>query len=233
MLLRRAIVLVLAATAALVPNAFGASQRGARPGTATAAPTTPAPVPAPPQTRRVRGTITALEGNVLAVRSRDGRNLKIELTDRATISIAQATTLAELAPGSFLGVTARKRANGAFVALEVHTLPPTAQQGIQPWDVEPGAQMISARLGAVAQQSDGQLLTLDFMAKDHVEVEYIDSSQKVLVPAGTPIIVTPTADRSALAPGEDVFLTATVAAGGRLTTSGRVLVSKDGIKPPQ
>lgn len=170
---------------------------------------------------------------MLAVRSRDGRNLRIELTNRVVISVAQATTLAELAPGSYLGVTARKRANGALVALEVHTLPGTAQQGIQPWDVEPGALMISARLGSVVQQSDGHLVTLDFMAKDQVEVEYVDSSQKVLVPAGTPIIVTPTADRSALAPGEDVFLTATVAAGGRLTTSGRVLVSKDGVKPPQ
>jgi hypothetical protein len=43
--------------------------------------------------------------------------------------------------------------------------------------------------------------------------------------------VTPT-DRSALKPGEYVFLGAEQAADGKLTASGRIQVSKGGVRPP-
>ena len=42
-----------------------------------------------------------------------------------------------------------------------------------------------------------------------------------------------TAVLSALKPGEYVFLQANVAVDGTLSTSARIQVSKDGVKPPQ
>lgn len=64
-------------------------------------------------------------------------------------------------------------------------------------------------------------------------LEYKGGSQKILVPPGTPVVTTIPADRTALKPGEYVFLGANVAADGKLTMSGRIQVSKDGVKPPQ
>src|SRR4029078_2678791 len=38
---------------------------------------------------RVRGTITGIEGNVLSVKSRDGRDLRITLADNVAVSVAK------------------------------------------------------------------------------------------------------------------------------------------------
>jgi hypothetical protein len=172
---------------------------------------------------RVRGTIIALDGNVLAVKSRDGKDLRIELTEKASVATARAITLANLKQGSYVGVTTRKGADGALVALEVHTLPPSVQQGFRPWDLAPGTMMTNANIASVVQGAGGHDLV----------VEYKEGSQKILVPPGTPVVTTSPADRSALKPGEYVFLAAQATADGKLTTSARIQVSKDGVRPPQ
>ncbi len=175
----------------------------------------------PPQ--RVRGTITTLDGNVLSVKSREGTDLKIELTEKASVATAKATTLAELKQGTYVGITSMKRADGALVAVEVHTLPPTAAQGFRPWDLQPGSMMTNANIASVVEGAGGHELAVDFK----------EGSQKILVPPGTPVVTTVNADRSALKPGEYVFLNADVAADGKLSTSARIQVSKDGVRPPQ
>ena len=48
---------------------------------------------------RIRGTITALEGNVLSVNSRDGRDVKIQLADNVTVAVAKAIRLSDLKHG--------------------------------------------------------------------------------------------------------------------------------------
>ena len=171
---------------------------------------------------RVRGTITAFDSNVLSVKSRDGANLSIELTEKASVAAAKAITLADLKQGSYVGATTRKRADGALVALEVHTLPPTVPPGHIPWDLEPGSMMTNAHIESSVQSAEGQELTL----------VYNDSSQKILVPPGTPIVTTVAADRSYLKPGEYVFIAAQAEDGGKITAL-RIQVSHDGVKPPQ
>lgn len=47
---------------------------------------------------RVRATVTALEGDVLSVKTRDGRDLKVHLAPDAAVATAKAITLAELPP---------------------------------------------------------------------------------------------------------------------------------------
>jgi hypothetical protein len=175
------------------------------------------------KTQRIRGTITAFDGTMLSVKSRDGKDLSIQLTEKASVAAAKAITLADLKQGAYVGVTTRKGADGALVALEVHTLPPTVAAGHRPWDLEPGSMMTNANIESIVQSAGGQELTL----------VHKDGSQKVLVPPGTPIVTTVAADRSYLKPGEYVWLNANVGEGGRLTFSGRIQVSHGGVKPPQ
>ncbi len=171
---------------------------------------------------RIRGTITSVEGDVLSVKTRDGKDLKINLAPNLTVAAARAVTLGDFKPGAYVGSTAKKNASGVLVASEVHALPPAAAPGHTPWDTGPGDTMTNANLASVVKSAGGNELTL----------EYKGGSQKILVPDGTPIVDFIPGDRSLLVPGATIFTGAQVAADGKITT-GRVAVSKDGVKPPQ
>jgi hypothetical protein len=171
-------------------------------------------------TVRVRGTIVRLDGDALTVKSRDGKEVQVQLAPDAQVAVAKAATLADIKPGTYVGSAAVKRADGTLVAKEVHTLPPQVPAGHIPWDLEPGSTMTNANLAGVAKAAGGQEITL----------EYKDGTQKILVPPGTPIVTFVPGDRSALKPGETIFTTARADAGGKLSTQ-RIQVSKDGVHP--
>jgi hypothetical protein len=100
-------------------------------------------------------------------------------------------------------------------------IPRSVKEGHGPWDLEPGSMMTNANVASVVKSTEGQELTL----------QYSGGSQKILVGPGTPILTTTPADRSFLKPGEYVWFSANVDASGRMTTSARIQVSKDGVKP--
>jgi hypothetical protein len=170
----------------------------------------------------VRGTITAFDGQVLAVQSRDGKDLALQMTEKTTVATFKAITLADLKQGDYVGTTTTPRADGTLVAVEVHTIPSTAAAGHRPLESRPGAMMTNANVAAVVQGADGQELTL----------EYTGGSKKILVPEGTPIITTVPAAASSLQPGEFVVATTEVDANGKMIAL-RIQVSKDGVRPPQ
>lgn len=174
-------------------------------------------------TQRIRGTITGMEGNTLSIKTREGKDIKVDLTEKATVATAKAITLTDLKQGDYVGSTTRQRQDGALVALEVHVLPRTAPEGHTQWDLEPNTMMTNANVESMVQAVGGQELVL----------KYKDGSQKILVPPGTPIVTTVPADRSSLKVGEYVFMGANVAPDGAISTSARIQVSKDGVKPPQ
>ncbi len=171
---------------------------------------------------RIRGTITGLDGNVLSVKSRDGKDLKINLADNFSVAATKAITLADIKLGDYVGSAAMKRPDGALVALEVHIIPRSVPEGHTPWDLEPGSTMTNATLTAVVQATGGREITL----------EYKDGSQKIFVPEGVPIATTVPGDRSLLVPSAYIFTVAQVAPDGKISAS-RIQVSKDGVKPPQ
>src|SRR5882724_771756 len=171
---------------------------------------------------RIRGTITSLDGDVLSVKTRDGKDLKVNLAPNLAVAAAKAVTLADLKPGAYVGSTAKKNAAGVLVASEVHELPPQAPPGHPHWDTAPGDTMTNANLAKVVKTANGNELTL----------EYKGGSQTILVPDGTPIVVFVPGDKSLLVPVATIFTGAQVAGDGKSTT-GRVAVSKDGVKPPK
>ncbi|SRR6266851_9598602 len=173
-------------------------------------------------TVRVRGTITAFDGPVLAVKSRDGKDLALRMTDKTTVAAAKAITLTDIKPGDYVGVTTMKHTDGTLVAVEVHTIPGTVPAGHTPWDLQPDAMMTNANVAAVVQAAGGRELTL----------EYTGNTQKILVPEGVPIGTTVPAAPSFLKPAEYVFIATQVDADGTMTAL-RIQVSKDGFKPPQ
>lgn len=174
---------------------------------------------------RIRGTITAVDGNLLSVKSREGKDLKIEIAPGATYSYMKKLGIDEVKPGTALGTSAVMGPEGKIVALELHLFPagrPVPNEGHRPWDLQPNSTMTNGTVSAVAVAGNGRELTL----------AYKDGAQKVVVPPDIPIVTSQAGDRSLLVVGEYAFIAATVAADGKVTAQ-RLQVSKDGVRPPQ
>ena len=87
---------------------------------------------------RVRGTVEALDGTQLTVKSRDGADVKIKLADNYAVAAVVATELAAVKPGSFIGTASMKQSDGSLVALEVLVFPEAMRgtgEGHYPWDL--------------------------------------------------------------------------------------------------
>jgi len=169
---------------------------------------------------RIRGTITKMEGNVMSVKTREGKDVTVALAPDTTVSTAQNTTLAEL-KDKYVGVTSEEK-DGKLVAVEVHAIPPAAPSGHMPWDLKPGSGMTNANLASQAKVTGGEEITM----------KYKDGEKKIIVPPGTPIVSFAPGTLADLKPGETIFTIAKMEGEGKYATA-RVSVSKNGVKPPQ
>lgn len=169
---------------------------------------------------RIRGTITKMEANVMSVKTREGKNVQITLAPEATVSVAKKATLAEL-QDKYVGVTSQEK-DGKLVALEVHAIPPAAPAGHMPWDLKPNTGMTNANLATQAKVTGGNEITM----------KYKDGEKKILVPAKTPVVKFEPGTLADLKKGEHIFTIAKMESEGKYAT-GRVSVSKGGVRPPQ
>jgi hypothetical protein len=172
--------------------------------------------------QRIRGTITSLSGDSLMVKTREGRDVTLQLTPDAQVVTAKKGTMADFKTGSFVGVTSVKDANGRLVAQRVHALGPQVPQMHGAWDSIPNSMMTNANIESSAQVSGGNELTL----------KYKDGEQKILVTPETEYYNFAPGTRADLKPGETIFSGARVGDDGKFV-SQRVAVSKDGVNPPQ
>jgi len=170
---------------------------------------------------RVRGTITSLDGDVLSVKSREGKELKIQLAPDAQVALTKKASAADFKPGAYVGVTSVKGPDGRLVARRVHALGPQVPQMHGTWDSIPDSMMTNATLDATAQVGAGTELVL----------KNKDGEQKILVTPQTEYYTFAPGMRADLKPGETIF-TGAAQKDGKLVAQ-RVTVSKDGVKPPQ
>jgi hypothetical protein len=180
--------------------------------------------PASAQAQRIRGTITALDGNTLTVTTREGAPVKIVLADNYTVGAVKKVDMSAITPGSYVGIASAPIAGGGLRAVEVLLLPEAARgsgEGHFAWDLAPGNMMTNATITAVVDKTDGHSLNL----------KYKDGSVDILVPPGIPLVTPTAADRADVKPGAYVLLGATKQADGTLAAT-RLTVEKDGVKPP-
>jgi len=176
-------------------------------------------------TIRIRGAITGFDGHELQVKTREGKELMVNISDDTKINVLFALKISDIKQGSFVGVTAIPGGPGpALQALEVHLFPESLRgtgEGHYDWDLEPGSSMTNANVDAIVTTNNGKELTLS----------YKGGSQKIIVPQGVPIVTFKPADKSLLKAGAQVFIVTQQTADGSLMTL-RIQVGKDGIKPP-
>jgi hypothetical protein len=100
-----------------------------------------------PSTVRIRGTIEAFDGSLLTVKSREGNEVKVRMTDNATIVGVTNIALSEIKPGSYIGVSGLPEPDGTQKALAVHIFPEAQRgvaEGFRPWDLRPNSTMTNA-----------------------------------------------------------------------------------------
>ncbi len=178
---------------------------------------------APPPTR-IRGTIVALTGQTLTVKTREGPKADITLNDPLTVRTVKRLTLADIKEGTYVGIASKTGADGKAQALEVLVFPDAmrgAAEGHSSWDLQPGSMMTNANVTALAKGKSGNDLTLT----------YKDGTQQITVPPNAPIVTFAPATRSDLKPRARVILSATKDANGKLSTGG-VTVGTHGVNPP-
>jgi hypothetical protein len=170
---------------------------------------------------RIRGTITSLEGDALSVRTRDGKDVKLQLAPDAQVVTTKKVSADEFKPGSYVGVTSTKGPDGRLVAKRVHALGPQVPQMHGAWDSIPGSMMTNSNITGIAKAGSGGELTL----------KNKDGEQKILVTPETEYYNFVPGTRADLKKGETIFTGARME-GDKLLTQ-RVTVSKDGVRPPQ
>lgn len=171
---------------------------------------------------RVRGTVTALNGDLLAVKTREGRDVELKLAPDTAVVTTKKVTAADFKPGSYVGVTSLKGADGTLVAKRVHALGPQVPSSHGPWDSIPNSFMTNATIEGTATVGSNKELVL----------KYKGGEQKIVVNADTEYFNFDPGSRADLKPGETIFSVARVGDDGKLLTP-RVAVSKNGVKPPQ
>jgi hypothetical protein len=177
---------------------------------------------APPT--RIRGTIAGLEGNTLSVTTREGPKVDVTLTDPLTVATVKKFELADIKPGSYVGIATRGGANGEMRAIEVLVFPEAmrgAGEGHYGWDLEPGSMMTNGTITGTVDATSGRELSVSFKG----------DSNKIVVPPGVPVVTFAPAEKADLKPGARVMFGASKNPEGKLT-AGRVTVEKDGVAPP-
>lgn len=174
---------------------------------------------------RIRGTIEAVDGPVLSIKSRDGTDVKVRMTDSVAIAGITKIGKSDIKPGSYIGVSGMPQADGSQKALAIHVFPEAMRgtnEGFRPWDLRPNSTMTNATVAETVAGTDGQ----------NILVKYKDGEKKVVVPPETPIVTFVAGDKSELKPGAKIIIFgATKKDDGTLETN-RVGVGIDGITPP-
>ena len=178
----------------------------------------------PPSPSRVRGTIEGVDGDVLAVKSRSGEDVKLHMTgDMRVVGIAKIS-LDDIKVGSFIGTTTVPGPDGANNAVEVHVFPEDMRgtgEGSRPYDLKPNSSMTNATVEQSVVGNDGHTLN----------IKYKDGEKKVLVAPETPVVTYVPADKTDLKAGAKVIATMKKLPDGGFETN-RVSVGRDGLTPP-
>jgi hypothetical protein len=173
---------------------------------------------------RVRGTIERVEGETYIVKARGGTELKINLAPNASVVAIIKASLADIKPGSYVGVTGLPQPDGSQKALEVHIFTEAMRgtgEGHRPWDLQPSSTMTNGTVEQTGAATDGQMLLL----------KYKDGDKKIVVPADCPIVVYTPGEKSELKPGASIFISAANKQADGTLLAPRVNVGR-GVAPP-
>src|ERR1700733_7382358 len=178
--------------------------------------------PTPP---RIRGTIESVDGKTMSIKTREGTDVKVNMTDDITVIGIAKASLSDIKASSYIGVSGMPQPDGSQKALAIHIFPEAmrgAAEGFRAWDLRPNSTMTNAPVAQTVASVDGQVL----------EVKYKDGEKKVVVPPDAPIVAFVTGEKSEIKPGAKVIIFGAMKKDEGSLETNRIGVGRDGIAPP-
>lgn len=172
----------------------------------------------------VRGSIVALSGKQLKVKTRDGKTVELTLAEGARVAGVARAAIGDIKPGDFVGIASLPKADGGDGAFEVLIFPPAMKgtgEGSYGWDLKPNSSMTNATVANAVKGVDGHTVTVTYHGKE----------KKIAIPDGTPVVTLAPASLKDLVAGAVVFVPATKGGKGALTAQ-QVVVGANGVVPP-
>jgi Domain of unknown function (DUF5666) len=179
-----------------------------------------------PSVVSARATIETVsaDGSALSVRTRAGEDQTVRLNPKTRFVLVVPATLADVKPGSFIGVAALPGEGSELRAMEVHIFPEAMRgtgEGFRPFDLAPKSTMTNGNISARVDATTGPKLT----------VTYKGGEQTIVVDPKTPIVALAPGAKTDLKPGAAIIARGPRQADGSIDAAF-VLVGKDGLVPP-
>jgi len=177
-----------------------------------------------PQTVRVRGTIAAVDGAMLTIKTRDGNDVKAKLADNARIVAVVKASYSDIKQGAFIGVTGMPQADGSQKCIEIHIFPEAMRgtgEGHRPWDLQPQSTMTNATVDQMVTAVGDHQITL----------KYKDGEKKVVVGPDCPIVTYAPGDKAELKTGARIFINAATRQEDGTLAVPRINVGRDAAPP--
>ncbi|TWI62583.1 hypothetical protein IP91_04104 [Pseudoduganella lurida] len=172
----------------------------------------------------VRGSIVAVDGSRIKVRTREGRTVDVTLAEGARVAGVARADIGDIKPGDFVGIASLPKADGGDGALEVLIFPPAMKgtgEGSYGWDLKPNSSMTNATVANAVKGVDGHTVTVSYHGKE----------KKIAIPPGTPVVTLAPAGMKDLVAGAVVFVPAMKGDKGALTAQ-QIVVGANGVVPP-
>jgi len=173
---------------------------------------------------RISGTVESFDGHVLAIKSDKLGEVKVTLVGKIAVFGVSKATIADVKPGSFIGVGAMPQPDGSQRAIQV-TVFAEVQRGVgeghRPWDARPNSTMTNGAVDKTAGSVDGEVLM----------VKYKGGEQKIVVPPDAKVLAYSVGDTGDLKPGAHVAVLRAVKKPDGSLEASRVNVGRGDVVP--
>jgi hypothetical protein len=174
---------------------------------------------------RLRGAVESVNGETLVIHTRDGETANVHLKSGTPVGALIKAQLSDIKPGLFIGAAALPGSDGALKAMEVHIFPEAMRgtgEGFRPFDLAPGSSMTNGNISAAVDSVDGPKLT----------VTYKGGEQTIVVDKATPIVTLTPGSADDVKPGAGIIVFAAAKGADGTYEAARLIVGRDGVKPP-
>ena len=183
------------------------------------------PLPAFAQdTMRIRGTVERIEGPVFVVKTRDGSEVKLTVTDSPLFVVIIPGKMSDIKPGMFVGSAGMMQEDGSQKATEVHIFPESMRgtgEGHYDWDLLPKSKMTNGNVEQAVTGVDGPVLS----------VKYKGGEKKLVVTPQTVVVSYEIGKRDEIQPGTRVFVAAAKKLADSTFQTPRITYGRNGEGP--
>jgi hypothetical protein len=175
-------------------------------------------------TVRVRGTVERIEGPVFVVKTRDGSDALLTVTDNPLFVAIVPAKMSDIKPGMFVGSAGMMQEDGTQKAIEVHIFPETMRgtgEGHYDWDLLPKSKMTNGNVEQAVTGVDGPVLS----------VKYKDGEKKLVVTPQTVVVTYEMGKREEIQPGTRIFVAAAKKQADGTLQTPRITYGRNGEGP--